>query len=65
VRFDELRRLLEAYGWQLTRVSGSHHVFERGSDIFPVPRHGRSVKAVYVRRALQLTAGEEDTSEGD
>ena len=29
LRFDELIRLLDAYGWQLARVRGSHHIFKR------------------------------------
>ncbi len=28
VRFDELRLLIEAFGFRLARVSGSHHIFE-------------------------------------
>jgi hypothetical protein len=26
-RFDDVRRLIEAFGFRLARVSGSHHVF--------------------------------------
>ena len=28
IRFDELVALLEAFGFRLSRVSGSHHIFE-------------------------------------
>lgn len=27
VRFNEMIKLIEAYGFQLSRVSGSHHIF--------------------------------------
>jgi len=28
VRFDDMVSLVEAFGFQLSRVSGSHHIFE-------------------------------------
>lgn len=28
IRFRDLRDLVEAFGFQLTRISGSHHIFE-------------------------------------
>jgi predicted RNA binding protein YcfA (HicA-like mRNA interferase family) len=66
VRFEELRRVLEAYGWRLDRISGSHHVFERGGARFSVPIHGGKVKPVYVRQALRWTADEAgETGKGD
>lgn len=63
VRFEELRRMLESYGWVVQRVRGSHYVFGRGGAIFPVPHHGGTVKAPYVRQALALTEGEDDAEE--
>ena len=27
IRFEDLRRLLEAFGFRLSRTSGSHHIF--------------------------------------
>jgi predicted RNA binding protein YcfA (HicA-like mRNA interferase family) len=30
VRFDELVKLLESYGFELVRSKGSHHVYLRG-----------------------------------
>ena len=55
VRFDELRRLLEAYGWTLRTVRGSHHTFVRGSERLTVPHRRPHVLPVYVRQALRLT----------
>jgi predicted RNA binding protein YcfA (HicA-like mRNA interferase family) len=28
VRFDDMVSLIEAFGFQLSRVNGSHHIFE-------------------------------------
>lgn len=60
VRFDELARLLVAYGWELARVRGSHHVFVRSGAQLTVPHRRPHVLAVYVRRVLELTKEEED-----
>ena len=59
VRFDDLREMLEAYGWRVVRVSGSHHVFQRSGDTFSVPFHRPHVRATYVRQAMALTEGED------
>lgn len=38
-----LRKLLEQNGWQLDRISGSHHIMIReGFRSVPVPIHGKS-----------------------
>jgi predicted RNA binding protein YcfA (HicA-like mRNA interferase family) len=37
----QLRKLLEEHGWQLDRISGSHHIMIReGSRSVPIPVHG-------------------------
>ena len=38
VRFEELVKLLEWYGFELKRVRGSHHSFVRGHYHLTVPR---------------------------
>ena len=60
VRFGELRQLLEAYGWTLRRVSGSHHVFVRGSERLSIPSRRSTVLPIYVRQALRVTEGEDE-----
>jgi predicted RNA binding protein YcfA (HicA-like mRNA interferase family) len=57
VSFADLRTVLEDFGFELVRSSGSHHSFnitiDGESRLFVVPyRH--PVKAVYVREALLL-----------
>ena len=37
----QLKRILEQNGWQLDRISGSHHIMIRaGRRSIPVPVHG-------------------------
>lgn len=37
----QLKKLLEANGWCLDRISGSHHIMIRdGSRSIPIPIHG-------------------------
>lgn len=55
VRFEELAKLLEAYGWERVRVRGSHHVFGRGDETLVVPLRRPHVLAIYVRAALDRT----------
>ena len=57
VSFQELRTLLEAFGFELQRTRGSHHSFVRKSGgrkrLLAVP-YAHPLKAVYVRMALAL-----------
>ncbi len=55
VRFSEVRKLLEAKGYRLVRISGSHHIFARpGFPHQSVPVHGGKVKFHYVRQIQKL-----------
>jgi len=41
VTAKEIMKILKDNGWELVRVSGSHHVFEKfGCRSLPVPLHG-------------------------
>ena len=65
-RFSKVRRLLEAHGWILTRISGSHHVFTKaGRTPLSIPVHQGKVKPFYVRQVrkiIQEEAGDDDGS---
>ncbi|MFI5378035.1 MAG: type II toxin-antitoxin system HicA family toxin [Tepidisphaerales bacterium] len=51
-RFAVVRKILEAKGYHLDRVSGSHHIFEKpGAEPQSIPVHGGKVKPVYVKQA--------------
>jgi predicted RNA binding protein YcfA (HicA-like mRNA interferase family) len=55
---QEVETLLTRFGFTLARVSGSHHIFEydRGGiwRQVIVPLHGKKVKKIYVRRAVEV-----------
>ena len=60
MRFDELRKVLEAYGYSMTAPkSGSSHCTFRKSGCFPItiPRHA-PVKRVYVELVKQVVEKE-------
>lgn len=52
--FARIRKLLEQENFTLERVTGSHHVFRRDATIFVVPVHKNKVKAVYVKRVIEI-----------
>ena len=56
MRYEEVAKVLEAFGFVEHRSSGSHHVFYReGCPPLTVPRHrGRVVKATYLKLVLEL-----------
>ena len=55
VRFSQVRKLLEARGYRLDRIRGSHHVFEKpGSPPVVIPVHHGEVKYAYVRKIEKL-----------
>lgn len=48
--------MLEAKGYLLDRVNGSHHVFVKpGVDTFSLPVHHGKVKFNYVRKIQKLS----------
>lgn len=54
VTFAEIETLLLREGFELDRIAGSHHVFIRGDITFVIPRHGKQVKSIYVKRVIEL-----------
>lgn len=65
MRFDELRRVLEAYGYKMTSPhgGGSHYTFRKaGHDPITVPKH-RPIKQIYVK--MVKDALEDDNVEDD
>ena len=57
VRFDEFVRLLEAFGFRLKRITGSHHLFENSDipDVLSIqPTKNGQVKPYQVRQFLKL-----------
>lgn len=68
IRFEDLQRLLEDYGFELKRTKGSHHAFigyvgdEKVTLI--VPYH-RPLKEVYVKQVLSLLEQIEPFDDGE
>jgi predicted RNA binding protein YcfA (HicA-like mRNA interferase family) len=63
VSFVEARRVLEAYGWTLTRISGSHHRYSRGGAHLTIPLRRPHILAAYVRQILTMTAVDDEADE--
>lgn len=74
VSFEDLQTVLEDFGFELIRSSGSHHSFSitisGEPHLLVVPYH-RPVKSIYVREALKLIdlmeqeSEEEDNENGE
>jgi predicted RNA binding protein YcfA (HicA-like mRNA interferase family) len=58
--FSDIQTLLKQEGFELDRVTGSHHVFTKGEITFIVPVHNNKVKVVYVRRLIELIEQSKD-----
>lgn len=65
IRFDELRKILESYGYVMNAPRGgsSHYTFRKeGKSPITVPKH-EPIKAVYVRMVKDLIESEETNDE--
>ncbi len=58
VTFGDIRKLLELEGFNLDRITGSHHIFKRNEIVLVIPVHNNRVKSVYVKRVVELIEGE-------
>ena len=57
MRFSEVKKMLEAKGYHLERVTGSHHIFKKpGARSLPIPVHHGKVHPAYVRMIEKLEA---------
>jgi predicted RNA binding protein YcfA (HicA-like mRNA interferase family) len=65
--FADIRKLLEYEGFYLDRVTGSHHIFKYAETTFVIPVHNNKVKAIYVRKVLELIelADSDEEEEGE
>ena len=61
LRFDELRKVLESYGYEMNAPRGgsSHYTFRKaGCQPITIPKH-ESIKKVYVEIVKQIVKSEE------
>lgn len=54
VTFAQVEKVLLNEGFILDRVASSHHIFKKGATTFVIPVHKNKVKAVYVKRVIEL-----------
>jgi predicted RNA binding protein YcfA (HicA-like mRNA interferase family) len=59
VTFGDIRKLLELEGFDLDRITGSHHIFKRNEIVLVIPVHNNRVKSVYVKKVVELIEGEQ------
>ena len=60
LRFDELRKVLESYGYKMDapRSGSSHYTFRKqGCNPITIPKH-EPIKKVYVERVRQIVESE-------
>ena len=52
-------RLLESKGWNLKRISGSHHIYAKAGNLarISVPVHGNTPLKIGLQRHLMKIAG--------
>ena len=49
----DMLKLLKKNGWQLARISGSHHVLQKEGKIISLPIHGRDVPTGLLNQILK------------
>ena len=65
LRFDELRRVLESYGYEMNapRSGSSHYTFrKKGCQPITIPKH-EPIKRVYVEMVRQIVESEANEHE--
>ncbi len=65
LRFDELRKVLESYGYQMNAPRGgsSHYTFRKaGCQPITIPKH-EPIKKVYVEMVKQVVESEANNDE--
>lgn len=58
VSFEDLKKLLKAYGFELRSISGSHHTFKKDSQRITIP-YNKPIKEIYVKMVLKFIQGEQ------
>ncbi|MCI9135404.1 MAG: addiction module toxin, HicA family [Lachnospiraceae bacterium] len=65
IRFDELRKVLDSYGYEMSapRSGSSHYTFrKKGCKPITIPKH-EPIKKVYVEMVKQIVESEERSDE--
>lgn len=67
LRFEELQKVLESYGYEMTAPKGgsSHYTFrKKGCSIITIPKH-KTIKKVYVELVRDVVEKEEQCHENN
>lgn len=60
MRFEELQKILEHYGYTNIGIAGSHYTFSKGNhDTISIPRHN-PIKRPYVKLVKAVVEMEEE-----
>lgn len=61
VRFDELKKILEEYGYEMDRYKGSSHCTfrKKGCNPITIPKH-KPINQVYIKMVKQIIEREEE-----
>ena len=51
----DLLKLLKQNGWEVKRISGSHHIMEKDGKIETIPTHGKDVPTGLLNTILKRT----------
>ncbi len=65
IRFDELRKVLDSYGYEMSapRSGSSHYIFrKKGCKPITIPKH-EPIKKVYVEMVKQIVESEARNNE--
>ena len=54
VRFEDIEKLLLRHGFSESQAGGgsSHYIFKKDDVSVTIPRHGKFVEEIYIRKAI-------------
>ena len=53
ITYEEIKKYLKHYGYELERINGSHHMFVgEDGDLIILPIHSNRIKYVYVKKII-------------
>lgn len=55
MRDKDLLKLLKQNGWAVVRITGSHHILQKGEETTVIPIHGRDVPTGLLNQILKET----------
>ena len=53
MRDKELLKLMQQNGWEIDRITGSHHIMKKGNQIEVIPVHGKEISTGIANKILK------------